>query len=372
MVNTERELVQDGVEALRHVLSEVGKIEVVREPDDSRFCDVVLLAKSAEAEFRIGVEARSRITPQTALSVAARMWPLRQHTPEVIPVVYAPVISPRVAAILQQHNVGYIDQAGNCRLRSARHRVLIDRRGYTSAARAMKSVGDPFSPKSSRIVRAMLSQPKKGWGVRELAEHPDVAVSVGLVAKVKQALIEEAYAIERGRVLNLRDSFGLLENWAQRYPGPAEQVPLYFRGDAEAAEEAVAQWCRDNGIPYALAGFSAAWRWAPEVRYNVAAVYVDNRGWDRTLLDKLADYRGGKPVESGANLLLWRPFDRSVLAGVGAAGTSGVPVTSAIQTFLDLKTLAGRGEEAAKAVYQRQLEPFLREAAEWVQEMQRD
>ena len=192
--------------------------------------------------------------------------------------LYAPVISPRVADIANEFAVGYVDRAGNCRLRSVGDRLLIDRRGYKSPSRPPQGVADPFSPKSSRIVRALLGRPAEGWKVRELAEHTDVDVSVGLVSKVKRTLVEEGYAIEHKRLLYLRDPVGLLENWAKGYPGPAEQIPMYFRGDAEAAEEAVGKWCQNNNIRYALAGFSAAWRIAPEVRHNVAAVYVHSRG----------------------------------------------------------------------------------------------
>jgi hypothetical protein len=118
-----------------------------------------------------------------------------------------------------------------------------------------------------------------------------------------------------------------------------------------------------------LGGHSAAWRLAPEVRYSVAAVYVEERGFSPDLLDKLSKYKGGKRVDSGANLLLWRPFDPSVLAGSSSEDGSALKVTSAIQTFLDLKKLAGRGEEAAAAVYDRLLAGPLRDAAHRSQEV---
>ena len=88
--------------------------------------DAILQASSAEVEFEIGINAKARITPQTAWSVVEQM----QRLPaEMLRVAYAPVISPRVAEILDKYGVGYVDEAGNCRLRSARHRLLIDRRG---------------------------------------------------------------------------------------------------------------------------------------------------------------------------------------------------------------------------------------------------
>lgn len=371
MVNSERQLVRDAEDAIQSVFDEMGGgtfRTTEREVGDAR-CDAILQVTSAKTRFEIGIEAKARITPQTALSVCERM----QRLPaDVMRVVFAPVISPRVAEILEQFGVGHVDRAGNCHLRSAQHRLLIDRRGRNAPSRLPKGTADPFSPKSSRIVRALLSEPGKGWRGHELAVHPDVTVSPGLVVKVKKTLVEESYALDRKRLLYLRDPVGLLETWAQRYHGPAEQVPMYFLGDAEAAEQAVASWCQANDLKYALAGFSAAWRLAPEVRYTVAAVYVDDRGFDREMIGKLSKHQGGKCVETGANLLLWRAFDRSVLAGIRCENTATLPVTSAIQTYLDLKKLAGRGEEAATAVYERLLVGPLRDAAERNKGMRHD
>jgi len=372
MVNIERELEREAEEVVRSVFDDLGGFSVRlqhEQPVGDTGCDVVMEAQSPGAVFRIALAVRKRITPQTTISLCERM---RQCPADVIPVLYAPVISQRVADIAGGFGIGYLDRAGNCRLRSAGDRLLIDRRGYKSPSRAPKGVADPFSPKSSRIVRALLGQPAKGWKVRELAECADVTVSVGLASKVKRTLVEEGYAVEHKRLLYLRDPIGLLENWVKKYPGPAEQIPLFFRGDTEAAEEAVGKWCRDNNIRYALAGFSAAWRLAPEVRHRVAAVYVDSRGFDREVFRKLGSYQGGHRAETGANLLLWRPFDRSVFADSGPPSQAEEPRTSALQTYLDLKRLAGRGEEAAMAVYEKHLARQLQESARRVKELQHE
>jgi hypothetical protein len=371
-VNNERQLIQVAEDAIRRVFMELsdGTFRVLRKSAiaDIR-CDAILQVASKEMQFKVVVEAKARITPQTALSVCEK---LREIPIDIIPLAFAPVISQRVAEILDQNGVGFVDQAGNCRIRSTRHHLFIDRHGYKLAARPPKGIADLFSPKSSRIVRAMLANPVKGWQVRELATHPEIEVSVGLAAKVKQALIEESYAIEHNRQLYLRDSIGLLENWAKSYPGPTEQIPMFFRGNTEEAEQAVAQWCQDNSIAFVLAGFSAAWQLAPEVRYNVAAVYVDSNGFDREMLGKLGSYRGGKPAETGANLLLWRPYDASVFVGSHRESGNGLPITSEIQTYLDLKRMGGRGEEAATALYERVLAQPLKQAAQRIEEMRHE
>ena len=95
MVNIERQTVRDAENARRRVFDEVGRVRLCSREDqrvgDSR-CDLIIQATSGEAEFLIAIEAKTRITPQNALSVAERM---RQLPPQMLAVVYAPVISPR-------------------------------------------------------------------------------------------------------------------------------------------------------------------------------------------------------------------------------------------------------------------------------------
>ena len=189
MVNTEHQLIKSAEDSIRRVFDELsgGSVEIRQSVSVAGVpCDVVLQVTSKEARFTIAVQAKARITPQTALSVCEK---LAKTPKDVISLVFAPVISPRVAEILGQYGISYIDQAGNCRIRSTRHRLLIDRCGYKPPVQPPKGIADVFSPKSSRIIRAMLALPAKGWQVRELAAHPDIQVSVGLAAKVKQTLI---------------------------------------------------------------------------------------------------------------------------------------------------------------------------------------
>jgi hypothetical protein len=356
-----RELEREAELVLRHVLHDLADVHV-------RSCDrpadaavhLTLDVVSGSAEFQFAVQVKSRVTPQTALSACQQF----EGVPErAIRVIFAPTISPRVAEILRGQGIGYADRAGNCWLYSPHHHLLIDRRGSLCERRATPAAADPFSTKSSRIVRALLSQPQKGWRVRELASDSQVLVSAGLVVKLKRALVEEGYAVERDRKLYLRDPVALLQAWTRSYSGPAAVTLLYFRGDVAAAEQGVGRWCQANSLRYALAGFSAAWRLAPEVRYSVAAVYVDDAGFDPKLMAQLAAEYGGKPVDSGPNLLLWRPFDPSVFAGVVSGGEPDQQVASALQTYLDLCHQGGRGEDAASVLFDKHLRRELEAAA---------
>jgi len=230
-VNNERALLSAAVDSLQTLWSSFGDYRVdalSAQPTKGGPFDILVAVDSKKVHFRLAVEMRYSLPPQIALSVAERVRPL---APEIIPVVYTPVVSPRVAYILREAGVGYLDASGNCWLRSTRHHLLIERQGFRSERKPTAPSTDLFSPKSSRIIRAMLTQPADGWRVRSLAAHPEVRVSPGLVVKVNRALVRDGYAIQRDRQVLLRDAAGLLEAWVSKYPGPAEQIPYYFRRD---------------------------------------------------------------------------------------------------------------------------------------------
>lgn len=354
-MNSESRLVQEAVDVFREIFGRFRDLRVGPHlggtPKDRGY-DIAIDVASGKSKHVFFVEVKSRISPQTAIPVAEQV---SRAIGRGIPVVYSPVISARVAEILRGEGVGYVDRAGNCWLQSPRGPMLIERHGFQAEREPASPSADPFSTRSSRIVRALLSQSGHEWKVRELAQHPDVGVSPGLVVKVKRSLVSEAYAAERGKRLCLRDPIGLLEAWTRHYPGPDEQLRLYFRQGTNEAEEAATNWFRAKGVTCTLAGFSAAWRLAPEVRYGVGTIYVDDPAWVSGLIPSMLDELGAKRVESGHNLVIWRPFDRSVFASGREIGPRHIPVTSPLQTYLDLTKSAARGEEAAKAIFDRYL-----------------
>lgn len=342
---------------LRDIFAELGEFDSGWEArGDDVHSDVLMVSQSSNQTYRFDVKVRERITPQIADDLFTRLQ--QESLPDrVVRIVYAPVISPRVAEIARQHGISFIDYAGNCHIVDRSEGLLISRTGIPNEASSRKQqTADPFPPKSSRIVRAMLHEPKRGWQVSELATHPDVDVSVGLVSKVKRALVRESYAIVRDRLLYLKQPLDLLAAWTRKYPGPAGERQFYMRGETEEIESKIADWCEQSNIEYALARFSAAWRHAPEVRYTVASIYVGSEALGPRWLESLRVDCGAKEVESGANLVLLTPQDRSVFVRPLAAPQQ---TTSPLQTYLDLQSMAGRGSEAAEAVFKKHLRKAL-------------
>lgn len=346
-------------ELIQGIFSEVGDFVCIPEPEtrgDRGRPDLNVVSKSLGRSYQFDVTIRERVTPQIADSLFKRVEETRPPG-STIPLVFAPVISPRVAEIARRHGISYVDCAGNCRIVDSASGLLVLRSGIPNKRPAGKqTMTDPFSPKSSRIVRAMLSEPMRGWQVSELAKHPDVEVSMGLASKVKAALVREGFVAVRERLLHLKRPLELLADWTKRYPGPASERSFYLRGDTSEVEGRIADWCDRRDIEYALARFSAGWRLAPEVRYSVASVYVDENAFLPDRFESLRIDCGAREVESGANLVLLTPFDQSVFVG---RVESPEPTTSALQTYLDLQSVTGRSVEAAEAVFEKHLRGLL-------------
>ena len=346
---------------LTEVLSELGafQVEVPLQKDAEHNFRVV---KPDGSEFQVDVKEFKRITPATAESACLTLKQ-RSEATGAQPTIYAAVVSDRTSEIATRHGVSWMDYAGNCRLVFPQYGIYVRRSGIVNPfGKQLPKVLNVFSTKSSRVVRAMLQEPMRGWQLNELAGHPDVRVSAGLMSRIKRSLVEGGYALMLDGQLRLKRPDDLLEDWVQHYrTHKPNEWGFYMRGEPEQVEEQVAKWCSETGCEHALSRFSAAWRLAPEVRYNVASLMVAKRATLAEPLLTLINQYGARKVESGANLILQITDDESYLSNrVGDA----LKTTSTLQTYLDLMAMDGRGGEAAVAIYEKYFKLKFAEASE--------
>lgn len=300
---------------------------------------------TGRAKFEIQVKVRKRLTPREFLAfVQRRPETARKETL----VVCSPTISPRVAELCRGEGVGYLDAAGNCHLRAPGLFIHIE--GQPNPHRTRREAVDPFATKSSRIVRVLLSDVRRGWQVQELAH--EAGVSLGLTSRIKSALLEEAFIELREGLLFVREPEALLKTWKKSYKLP-KCLSFYVMDKPENVERRIATWATGHGIQYALTAYSGAWRLAPMVRHSMSTVYVDAR--DQEVLEALITDLGAKKVDSGANLSIWVPDDQYTFHD--SKPVKGLNTVSALQLYLDLAPLPGRGEEAADEVFKKELHP---------------
>ena len=334
---------------LEKLASETGLFRVVRtEQIHGEYDFRVVLQSDADRQVTLYAEAKSRVTPQLALGMLPGLTkvPADGH-----PMLCTYSVSPRVAELCRKNNVAYLDEAGNCWIRAPGLCVHVT--GYPSTRPDTRPAVDPFAPLSSRIARVFLADPSKAWTLSDLAKEANV--SVGLVWKVKKALLDEGFVQSSDKRIVLRDAAGLLDAWKKEYTVPAKKVSLYAIGKTDQLESRLCECCKSGQIRCALTGLSGAWRAAPMVRYATVSAYVEV-GSDSATVADLVRCMEAKPVDTGANLFLYPTRDESVFYGMRTL--SGMNVVSPIQLYLDLVQAAGRGEDAADEIMAKEIKPL--------------
>ena len=283
-----------------YTVAKVEQISNAASGSSRTTCDLVIeLVPTAGRAIRLVVEAQERVSPLLAIGILQRM---ATSSVKGVPTLCSRVISERVAELCRSQGINYLDEAGNCRLSGPGFFLQVE--GKKPIRPAKQTQADPFAAKSSRIARVLLGSPKRGWQLQELAE--EAQVSLGLVAKVKRVLMEQAFFEERDRRLHLRDPKGLLEAWATAYKSSGERIALYVMQKSGEAERTITHWCAEKAVRSALTDLAGAWQLAPSVRYQQSTIYVEPKD-NLDVVNDLIQHLGARRVDSGANVVLVIP-----------------------------------------------------------------
>ena len=253
----------------------------------------------------------------------------------------APYITPEAGKICEEAGIGYLDLAGNCLF--SFETIYIRQTGASNPKIQKRDLRSLYSPKAERLLRVLLNKPQRLWKITELAQAAEV--SLGQVANVKKLLLDREWASAPAGGLRLTNPGALLDEWAQAYAFRRNnELDCYALAEIPEIEAQVAATCQQLGMRYALTGFSSAARIAPMVRYQKASAYL------RGNIDLFLELSEWKPVSSGANVSLLIPYDDGVFNGL--QDVDEILIVSPVQTYLDLQSYRGRGQEAAQAVRQ--------------------
>jgi hypothetical protein len=306
------------------------------------------------------IECKStNFQPSQFLSLINRACPAGRNAASG-KVLAMPRVSPRMAALCQDHGWSWYDLAGNCRLEIPGV-LLIERSGKEPVKVPARSGANLSTPEAARVVRALLApeNARRRWTQREMVAHfADVTPvipppSLALVNKVVQHLRDQAFLEQLpNRGFRVGDYEGLLKAWRTAYRFDRHMRRPYFTLlQGRALQEKLRSLDPNGHGRVAYAGFSAADIQAPAVRQPRTWLYV-NPSIER----EFASTTEAKPVDSGENLVVLIPEDGGVFYRV-ETGANRPPCTNAVQTYIDLASSGGRGEEAAEAVLQQRLKP---------------
>ncbi len=370
-----KSIVEQAAARLESLLREAGfvrHVEIRKEVRKGMGPDFTAEVFTEEKSFVLLVEARTSGEPRlareaiNALAASSSMW---SHA---YPVFTAPYISDKAAAIARENNAGYMDLAGNCRLSFGM--LYIHTAGRNNPFREKRRLKSLAHPKTMRILRVLLCHPNRTWKTGELAG--EAGVSLGMVSTVAGRLKDLEIIENRKRGICLAQPKALLDRWIAGSigdDGPEEAVHRFSSSmDKVRAENALARFCGENKVDFALTGLSAAVHLASGIEYPEIHAYVSDdavlpgkaEGFEKTtetgdvVLVKAPDdgvFYGKRRVMPSSRLQYCNPADKTVET-VEEEIRKPVYSTSPIQVYRDLKVLFGAGA-AAEKIFRQAIEP---------------
>ena len=272
-------------------------------------------------------------------------------TPSSVPILMAPFVSKESGELCEKLLVGYMDMSGNALIRA--RWMYIREYGnpnlFIQEQKSAKNIFNPTSRVSSLILRELLRDMTRPWKLSLLATH--LGCSIGQVSKVKNFLCDQLWADMSNEGLRIIDAEAIMDAWSEEY---GLHVPRLERMDCYtllpiAEFEAHIQHIIDkNDYTACFTGLSGGVRYTPVVRYNTVDLLVHERD-----AEALMTSSGCKQVDSGANVHMW------VVEGTEWFHDERIirseRVASPVQVVLDCMNIKGRGEEMARAVFEKEI-----------------
>ena len=276
------------------------------------------------------------------LNPAARDVEFLAHQKHQHPLLLiAPNISETLARLCREKGVSCADLNGRLWLRT--EGLLVERDAKQPNFRPAIASPDPFSVKSSRLVRALLSHRDREWSHKELVER--TALSKGLVSRLVRHLVDEGLLAQEDRALRVKRTDALLDAWAahdewakrttvRQYSLLESDVETVARRLVKAlsvGEELVfTQWFAASlRHPYTISPIISAY----VARFPAVQVERELRA---------------RPVADGGTLWLVVPKDDGVFRETQRVGDFLLACDP--QIYLDLLRAGLRGPEQAKAL----------------------
>jgi len=344
-VAKEAQLLSQALHTLREIPNLTVK-EIVTEPKhfDHRI-DLSIELRLRQKKFKVAMEAKFSGEPSILRRSAAWLKNLLDQTKYDYGIIVSPYVSGEGALICRDMGIGFIDLSGNCLLNL--DGLYVERTGFSNKFRKPREIRSLFSPKSSRLIRCLLSDPKRTWTLSGLSR--ETGVSIGLIHRVAVALEDNLFAEKKPGGLQLEDPARLLEAWREECQRRARKWGrcVVRTGSVEDCMKKLKAAALQNGVRYALSGPSGASLISAYLNPNLVHVYVD------VLKSEFLDELNAYPITSEGNFLIRVVEQENEF--IGSREVKGLYIVSDLQLYLDLWSMGGRGQEAAEELRRQRL-----------------
>lgn len=303
---------------------------------------VLISRKPATFIIEVKTQGEPRITRMAVSQIKSYL----QNYPGSYGIFASPYFSEASMQICKEADVGYIDLAGNAFI--SFKNIFVDKSGRPNPFPIKRSSKSVFSPKSSRVLRVLFSDPSKKWYVEKMSQQ--AGISIGLTSRVKQELLSQEWVKEENKRFYLAKPMEALEQWTKNYSYEKNQCfSFYSNLNEDQLEKKIKIESDKRKWQYGLGLFSGARKVAPFVRFLRFFAYINGD------IECIAHSLKLKEVESGPNVILLQQYDEGVFYDL--QNINGINVVSDIQLYLDLKSYKGRGEEAARSIFEQRIKP---------------
>jgi len=245
-------------------------------------------------------------------------------------------MTPSGAKAAAERRLNWLDLSGNANIRDGDLYISVHGRPNQFVARGRPS--SPFAPKSSRVTRTMLLEPRRWWRQKELSAV--AGLDDGHVSRIVRRLADEHLLELSDARIRPRDPSLLLDAWSDEYRLDRHDIVLgHVSGTGIELARGLHERLGNARIEHAFTGLPAAWLLDPFVRFRLNTVYVHGDPRDA------AEHIGLRRKDRGANVQVIGPEDRGVFAG--RRDIEGMPCVAPVQIYLDLRHLPERASEAA-------------------------
>lgn len=295
----------------------------------------------AGSKRRLVIDVKAALAPGRIREALRQLKSFSGGKANGYPMLASAFLTPKLREMCREEGVGYLDLAGNCfiQLDGLYVEKAVDKNPFPARGRPSSI----FTPVSSRLLRALLEEPKRAWKLADLTATAQV--SRGFTYKLVQRLVGEGYVRKEGSALRLAEPGKLLDDWRDQYDSNRSERFSYYSFERDPARlmKQIARQAQEKSRTYAVTSFSAASLVAPFVR-GVGTVqwYVP----DRPTVDSWIKALDLRPVEAGANAVVVLPYDVGVF--YRTQKVDGITLVGNIQLYLDLYSDPTRGKEQAE------------------------
>jgi Uncharacterized protein conserved in bacteria (DUF2186). len=335
----------------------------VRRLRDTRGFDASFELKSGNTKAVIYIEAKSRCTGTSLEAIAPWIRRMKEWSVPAGSVVLAcDYLPPSLQQYCIENGIDFIDLTGNVSINIPGTLLIrqIGRSVRPATSPDRLPIQNPFSSRSSRVLRVLLQNPGT-WRVRTIAEElrreslenailggartkgpRPFMVDPATVSRVLKSLTNDLLVRRRGTLIVVAEPERLLRQWAERYaPRYRSRLRTSFLienpfGATPARVARKLSAMRVKG--YAFTGSAAA---------TVSAPYVDPEIFDIFVTKAEAGVRFRQLEEdiAGPRLRVITPYDIGVF--MYAEVDKGIPVVSPVQSYLDCWAAGGRERKQA-------------------------